>query len=168
MSNELLINSQLPINRTPHERSGFTREIISDEDRKKYSINEVDLKYSPFKNKEETRWVIDHDRRIYLRYKCDGGYTYPAYLDKEFFFFWGGVLFTIRLTAKYYRTNMRSGHTQWSFDARTQKNGLMLPPALRGQQQDVLDDLKKAIYVYDQTLIAEFDPHYKKTTSFTF
>lgn len=121
----------------------FINEKISDIDRRKYAISEINLRenvsdYSP-------EWTRDKDRDIYLRW-MNSEREQPG--RQNFTFYWKGTLFHVVLKKEGEGVKGGKGWNKWSVWAFSNRKDLPIPPAIEQHRDDVVAALKEALTAY--------------------
>ena len=135
----------------------FIYERISEQDIARYGLHEIDRQ---FPSAQASRWVIDRERQIYLRYM---NYDREQASHKHFSFFSGAVLLRLNLSSV---VDEHEGGTQsitWSMlDIRAQ--GQEATQFLEQHRQTVMTDIKDALRAYKNGFLddngAEYAVHF--------
>lgn len=136
----------------------FIYEKIPEQDIINYGLREIDQQFSMA---VASRWVIDRERNIYLRYMS---YDRDAPSCKYFSFFWKGALLRLRLCSEGHSLDDTTWSTSWSslemrnLDAEASR-------VLNADSDTIMTDLKDALRTYKDgslspayaTHIAHFD-----------
>ncbi|MDH5548204.1 MAG: hypothetical protein OEZ43_21750 [Gammaproteobacteria bacterium] len=116
---------------------GFINEYVSEEDDRKYGLEEIDKRYR--KAHSRPSWTIDRERNIYLRWMYPGR---EEYFDHFYFtFYWQDTLFDVDLEYKGSYEN-GEGQTVWTLVQ------LSTPGKLRDKRAEIIHDLKEALVVF--------------------
>ncbi len=124
----------------------FVNERISEDDRKKYGLDEVN-KWLSNKGKVPNRdWTIDHERDIYLREIDRGREEYSH--KSTWHFCWRGELMTVCLET-ISAGGERGGHG-WSHYKLVDcyMKGFFVPDHLADRREEIIEDLKDALTAY--------------------
>lgn len=116
----------------------FVNEYISDDDIKKYNIEEIDRQF--LKTTFRPDWTVDRERETYLRLVASGREEFAN--EKDFTFLWQGSLLVVRL--KENGGGARGGEG-WS-DYQLVK--IDLPEQLIQKEEDILADLRASLTAY--------------------
>lgn len=118
----------------------FLNEKISDQDRSKYGLDEVDKKFVVGGTKSRY-WTIDRDKDMYLRQVAIG--REEICYQQTWTFYWHGELLVIYLDlidAKGSRGG--PGWAHWKI------RDMKLPDSLQSQRDEIIADLKMALTAY--------------------
>lgn len=118
----------------------FINEYISDEDRKKYNIDEIDQNYVVGATRSRS-WTVDKERDIYLRNVANGREEFSHLTDWTFY--WSGELIAFRMEVKN-TSRIEKGH------ARAHKviTRIDIPDDLQEQRQEIINDIQMALEAY--------------------
>ncbi len=116
----------------------FVNEYVSEEDDKKYGLEEIDKRYR--KGHHRPDWTIDRDRNIYLRWMRAG--REELWNHEYFTFYWKETLIEVELIQNGENINGGKRQTVWTLDHMT------LPVELKEKKQDIIADLKDALRVF--------------------
>ena len=124
----------------------FVNERISEEDRKKYGLDEVDKWLSNTGKVPNRDWTIDHEREIYLREVNRGREEYRY--KSTWHFYWRGELMTVCLETLS-SGGERGGHG-WSHYKLVDcyMKGFFVPDHLADRREEIIEDLKDALTAY--------------------
>ena len=124
----------------------FVNERISENDRKKYGLDEVDKLLAKTGKVRQSDWTIDHERGIYLRVINWGREEFSH--QSTWHFYWRGDLLTVCLELLD-AGGKRGGHGWAHFKlVDCYKQGFFVPDHLRDQQDEIVADLKDSLTVY--------------------
>ena len=122
-------------------RMAFTNEYISEEDIKKFGIEEIDKRYRKAHYKPD--WTVDRDENIYLRHMrvgreelCNHAY---------FTFYWGGELIDVELKRRGEGVRGGKGTTTWTLVI------LKLPDVLKDNKPEIIENLKAALKAFGES-----------------
>lgn len=87
----------------------FVNEYVSDEDVKKYGLEEINRRYSKIDIPGRFSWTVDRERNIYLRKMRSDK---DAFWE-DFTFFWQGELLAVRLSEEGTAIRGGTGTTRW-------------------------------------------------------
>ncbi len=118
----------------------FVNEYISDEDRKKFDIDEIDGNFHVGKTRSP-QWTIDRDRNIYLRCVARGREDIAH--KSTWTFFWSGELLILKV--ELLATKGGVGDDAWSHK---KINNFKLPERFKEKRDQIIDDLKEAFIAY--------------------
>lgn len=134
----------------------FVNEYVSDEDVKKYGLEEINRRYSKVDIPGRYSWTVDRERNIYLRKMRSDK---DAFWE-DFTFFWQGELLAVRLSEEGTAIRGGTGTTRWKLIH------LVLTDSLTDRRDEILAVLKEALRAYktagvysavaDHTAIFEF------------
>jgi hypothetical protein len=116
----------------------FLNERISDENIKKYGIEEIDRKH--YHAHFQPEWTVDHERDMYLREVGSGREEYAN--RQDFTFYWGKTLYLVRLTREGRGVRDGPGQTNWSLISISASQELV------DQRNDLVVALKEALSAY--------------------
>ncbi len=118
----------------------FINEYISEEDLKKYSIEEIDENYMVGATNARD-WTVDHERKIYLRNVANGREEFAHRTDWTFY--WQGELITFRMEIK--KTGGKFKGPSWGHKKITR---IDIPDSILSQRTEILEDIRKALEAY--------------------
>jgi hypothetical protein len=139
----------------------FVNEKISEVDRQKYGITEINKKECTSDYKPE--WTRDHERDIYLRW-MNSERDQPG--RTNFTFYWKGTLFPVTLKRAGDGVRGGMGWNTWSIWAFSNRNYLQIPSQLECHREEIVLNLKEAL-----TAFKDFGTHSAiadHTAQFTF
>lgn len=124
----------------------FANEFITDQDRVKYGLDQVERDISMRGKAPQDDWTVDHERGTYLRLINRGREEFSN--TSTWHFFWGGELMTVCLETLD-AGGQRGGHG-WSHYKLVQcyGKGEFIPPNLRGRRDEIIADLRDALAAY--------------------
>lgn len=124
----------------------FVNEIISDEDRRKYGLNELESSQVMRGRAAQRAWTIDHERNVYLR-NIDRGREESSH-KSTWHFYWHGELMTVCLETLD-AGGQRGGHG-WSHYKLVDcyMKGFFIPEHLRDRRDAIIADLRDALIAY--------------------
>ena len=124
----------------------FVNERISEEDRKKYGLDEVDKWLSNTGKVPNRSWTIDHERETYLRVINRGREEYSY--KSTWHFYWRGELMTVCLETLS-SGGERGGHG-WSHYKLVDcyMKGFFVPDHLLDRRDEIVKDLRDALIEY--------------------
>ena len=124
----------------------FVNERISEDDRRKYGLDEVDKWLAKTGKALQRDWTIDHEREIYLRVINWGREEYNY--ESTWHFYWRGELLTVCLET-ISAGGERGGHG-WSHYKLVDcyKKGFFVPDHLLDQREEIIEDLRDALTAY--------------------
>ncbi len=123
----------------------FVNEIITEEDRKKYGIEEIDKRFI-VGNTHDMSWTIDRERDIYLR--CVARGREDSRHKSTWTFHWCGELMTVCLEMLD-GGGQRGGHG-WSHYklVNCYLKGFFIPDRLLDRRDEIIADLRAALAAY--------------------
>lgn len=125
---------------------GFVNERISQEDREKYGLDEVDAWIKKTARVRNRDWTIDHEREIYLR-EIDRGREESSH-KTTWHFYWKGELMMVCL--ELLATGGERGGHGWSryrlVDCYLE--GSFIPKKMQQMREEIVADLKAALVAY--------------------
>lgn len=116
----------------------FINEITSDEDVKKFGLEEIDKKYRHLTFR--SGWTIDRERNIYLRKVESGREEYAN--QAGFTLYWKGTLIYVALSSKGGGERGGAGWTEWTL------RSINIPAELQDKREVIIADLKEALTAY--------------------
>ena len=124
----------------------FVNELVSEDDRKKYGLDEVDRSLKKRALSRQRDWTIDHEREIYLRVIKRGREEYNY--TSKWHFYWRGELLTVCLETLD-AGGKRGGHG-WSHYKLVDcyKRGFFVPQHLEDKRDEIIADLREALTAY--------------------
>jgi hypothetical protein len=124
----------------------FVNEHISEADRQKYGLDQVDR--GLVGRAPQRQWTIDHEREIYLR-NIDRGREEAA-RQSTWHLFWRGELMTVCLEVTAAGSDGRKGGHGWAhYRVRNCFNrGFFVPAHILDQREEVIADLRAALAAY--------------------
>lgn len=128
----------------------FVNEYMSDDDIKKYGIEEIDKFFN--KAHYQPSWTVDRDRNVYLRYVQSG--REETSQEWDFTYYWKGHLLFVRLHVE---GGGKRGGDGWSSYSKLRMglpeqyyllNAVFLPEALKANEAEIKADLKEALIAF--------------------
>jgi hypothetical protein len=119
----------------------FVNEYISEEDRQKYGLDEIENSPGMRARAPARDWTIDHDRNIYLRYIGCGREEFAN--RTAWHFYWSGELLVVDLLT--IDAGGKPGEPCW---AKKKIHRLPLPPHLSPRRDVIVADLYDALSAY--------------------
>jgi hypothetical protein len=132
----------------------FVNERISEQDRKKYGLDEIDNSPGMGVHAPARYWTIDRDRSIYLRYLGRGREEFAN--RTTWHFYWNEELLVVDLLTL--DTGGRPGEPCW---AKKKIHRLPLPPHLSPRRDEIIADLYDAIAAHKDNGV------FSKSTAYT-
>lgn len=125
----------------------FVNEFISEEDRKKYKLDEIER---GMRGRSPQRdWTIDHKREIYLRNIARG--REDASHESTWHFYWCGELLTVCLEGESRSDGQEGGHLWVSYQlVDCYRKGFFIPSHLLRQRDMITEDLRAALRKYTE------------------
>lgn len=124
----------------------FANELITDDARKKYGLDQVDR--SMRGRSPQRQWTIDHERDIYLR-QIDVGRE-EASRQSTWHFYWRGELMTVCLeVVEAGSDGIRGGHgwVHYQLVDCSSRVGF-IPSPLLDRREEIISDLRAALIAY--------------------
>jgi len=118
----------------------FINEYISDEDRERYKLDEVDRRFV-VGGTSSNEWTIDKEREIYLRHVASGREEFSR--ESTWTFFWKGFFIVIDLEIVDSKGGM--GEPGWVHRKITR---MEVPEDAFVFKEDIVFDLERAFTVY--------------------
>ncbi|MGE8500339.1 MAG: hypothetical protein ACN6O6_22790 [Pseudomonas sp.] len=113
-------------------------EYISDDDIKKYGIEEINRRF--LKPEESPSWTVDRGRDVYLRLVASGREEFAR--EKDFTLYWGGEVLVFRLE----RTGGGvRGEEGWSHHKLLRED---IPDNMKAYRDKILTALKESLIAY--------------------
>ena len=124
----------------------FVNEMIGEDDRKKYGLDEVDKLLKRRGKSRQRDWTIDHEREIYLRVINRGREDYRH--ESTWHFYWRGELLTVCLETL--DAGGQPGGHGWSHYKLVDcyKKGFFVPDNLSDRREEIIEDLREALTAY--------------------
>jgi hypothetical protein len=132
----------------------FVNEYISDHDRQKYGLDEIDNSPGMQAQAPARDWTIDHERNIYLRYIGSGHEEFAN--RTTWHFYWSGELVVVDLLTL--DSGGKPGEPCW---AKKKIHRLPLPSALSSRRDEIVSDLYEAIAAHKDNGV------FSKSTTYT-
>ncbi len=128
----------------------FVNEIISDEDRRKYGLDELDSSQAMRGSSPQRNWTIDHERDIYLRNIGRGREEFSH--TSTWHFYWHSELMMVCLEIADSGGDSKKGGHHW---VRYQlvdcyKKGFFIPEHLLDRRDEIIAALKSALSKYTE------------------
>lgn len=142
----------------------FINEKISEEDKEKYGISEINRKASVVD--VGSQWTIDKEKNVYLRRMHDDR---EVHNHVEFNLFWKGSLLIILLKYDFEWDGLnpvRKASKTWSIISFAGLSTFALPNTLEKYREEITVDLKEALTAYGEYGIYSKIPDY--TVNFDF
>ena len=118
----------------------FINEYISDEDRKKFNIDDFDKRFFVGGTKSRS-WTVDKEKNIYLRNVARGREEFAS--ESKWVLSWGGQL--VFLDLKNISTSGVAGGDRHGHKKVLKIN---IPDTLEEQREQILKDLQEAFVAY--------------------
>lgn len=118
----------------------FINEYISEEDRKKYNIDEIDKGYVVGATLARD-WTVDKERDIYLRNVANGREDYSNLSDWTFY--WSGELIKFRM--EIIQTGRGEKGHKWAHKKITK---IEIPESLQAERERIIQGIREALDVY--------------------
>lgn len=119
----------------------FVNEYISEEDFKKYGIEEINRQH--YKANVGNDWTVDHERGIYLRWLVSGREECAG--ENDFHLYWKGSLIWLKLKVlDFAGVRGGAGQIKWGLI------DINLPESLNSARAEIIRDLKDALAVYGE------------------
>lgn len=134
----------------------FVNEFVSEEDAKKYGLEEIDQRYR--RSSFRPVWTVDRERDIYLREVESGREEFAN--QYGYTFFWKGGLMFVRLTRRGGGARGGDGWSEWTL------LGIAMPDELQANRAEIIADLKSALTAYKDFGVYSTSTTY--TVTFTF
>lgn len=134
----------IPANKERNEMA-FMNEVISDEDRKKYQLDELDGSQAMRGKSPQREWTIDSEHDIYLREIGRG--REEGWRKSTWHFYWKGELMTVCVEITGSGGDEKKGGHHWvSYQlVDCYKKGFFIPEHLLDRRDEIIADLKAAL-----------------------
>ncbi len=134
----------------------FVNEYISEEDIKKYDIENLNKKL--YIANYKSKWTVDHERDIYLRYI--GNRREERCEEHEYYFYWQGCF--IKVALKQGGGGVPRG-SQWRH---YEMLGITIPDEIKQHEPQIIADLKEALIAFKSSGVLSDCTSHKATFNF--